>query len=230
MEKLLKSNDGLITIDTQPIQELADASTLEAEKINKFLTLPITKARVQDSAQIHTEAKVIRKTVEDQVEAVCRVLKDKKKDIDALQNEVKAVGETILQPMTTALEKLKTKLYDFNMRESLRYDREVVLARYDFKYPDDDLADLSEEDFHGILEYAKSSFVPSDEPAFAPAFTPVAPEKVKGTRKDWTFDIVNVQLIPRQYLVPSPGLLQDAVRSGLREIPGLKIYQKETIV
>jgi hypothetical protein len=165
------------------------------------------------------------------VEAICQPLKDKKKDIDALQAQVKTFAENILKPMDDADSKLKAAMLTHSQRATLRNDRAVVLQRYNFVYEDGDLADLSPEDYKEVFEYAKSMFVPDAVTGtYQQPVTPtsVAP-KVTGMRKDWVAEIENTELIPRQYMVPDQVLINQAVRNGIREIPGVKIYEKESI-
>jgi hypothetical protein len=45
-------------------------------------------------------------------------------------------------------------------------------------------------------------------------------------KKHWVYRIVDAAKIPRSYCVPSPGLLQQAVRSGIRDIPGVDIFEE----
>jgi len=61
-------------------------------------------------------------------------------------------------------------------------------------------------------------------------------EPIKGWKGDqgtssvtgrWTFELVKPELVPRDYCVPDSKLLTAAVREGVREIPGVHIYQKE---
>lgn len=54
---------------------------------------------------------------------------------------------------------------------------------------------------------------------------------VKNARKVWDFDVVDLSLIPRQYLkveVNRTAILA-AARGGITEIPGVKLYQKTTV-
>lgn len=46
-------------------------------------------------------------------------------------------------------------------------------------------------------------------------------------RKVWTFEVVNIDEVPREYLSLNEKKVRDAVRAGVREIPGIRIFQKE---
>jgi hypothetical protein len=52
---------------------------------------------------------------------------------------------------------------------------------------------------------------------------------VKGTTKTWTFEIIDSTLVPRQYMEINESLIRKAVLAGTRDIPGVKIYQKESL-
>lgn len=42
----------------------------------------------------------------------------------------------------------------------------------------------------------------------------------------WTFEVVDINAVPREYLVLDETAVRRAIQAGIREIPGLKIYQK----
>lgn len=48
--------------------------------------------------------------------------------------------------------------------------------------------------------------------------------------KRWVFEIEDPSQVPYRYCTPDPKLLKEAVDGGLREIPGVKIYEKETVI
>ena len=75
----------------------------------------------------------------------------------------------------------------------------------------------------------------------APVVTPVKapkPENVYHTegghsqhlRKPWVGEIEDPEKVPHEYCIPDQKLINQAVKMGVREIPGVKIYQKVTAV
>lgn len=48
-------------------------------------------------------------------------------------------------------------------------------------------------------------------------------------KKVWTFEVVNENEIPREYLVLDVKKVNEAIKAGVREIKGLKIYEKDEI-
>lgn len=57
------------------------------------------------------------------------------------------------------------------------------------------------------------------------------PNTVDGisTMRVWTYEVVDITNVPLRYLALDSGMVMTAIRQGVREIPGLRIYQKETI-
>lgn len=60
---------------------------------------------------------------------------------------------------------------------------------------------------------------------------PVKVEKthVKGMKKVWTHEVVDSNLIPQDYMVIDEKAIRAAIKAGVREIPGLKIYQENKL-
>jgi len=73
-------------------------------------------------------------------------------------------------------------------------------------------------------------------PTPEPVFTPAPPQNIKtnlGTvsiRKTWTFEVTDFKLLPDKYKTTNDVFINDQIVKGkVREIPGLRIYQKESV-
>ena len=49
-------------------------------------------------------------------------------------------------------------------------------------------------------------------------------------RKDWVWEVTDLALVPTKYLVIDKISVNQAVKSGIREIPGIRIFETETAV
>jgi phage-related minor tail protein len=49
------------------------------------------------------------------------------------------------------------------------------------------------------------------------------------SKAPWTFKVIDPQAVPRAYLIVSDNLLRDAIKQGVRSIPGVKIYQENQV-
>jgi len=75
----------------------------------------------------------------------------------------------------------------------------------------------------------------------APTVTPVKPAKPENVihtegghsqhlRKQWVGEIEDPEKVPREYCSPDQRLINNAVKMGVREIPGVKIFEKVSAV
>jgi hypothetical protein len=65
-------------------------------------------------------------------------------------------------------------------------------------------------------------------PVARPAATYVSsPSKIKGQTKTWTFEITNANAVPREYLMVDTVLIREAMRNGVRDIPGVRFFQED---
>lgn len=232
IETLQKEINGTITINTTTVEELKSVVQLQADKMSKFITMPLTDARIQDSSNFYKEVNLIKSQINDQVEVILRPCKDKKKKIDEFQKAVKDFAEEIMSPMLKADDKFRKAVLEYSKKRDLRTDREAVMTRLGFDWMEQDLSDLSPEDWREMFEYATKMAVENVQkpvPAPAPVIQPTPELKIKGLRKDWKFEIINPQLVPRQFLQVAYSLIDTAVKGGTREIPGVRIYEEESI-
>lgn len=61
--------------------------------------------------------------------------------------------------------------------------------------------------------------------------TGIKTDKVKTSiKKQWTYDIIDENQVPRDYCSPDHYKIQTAIKNGIREITGIRIYEKEIVV
>jgi hypothetical protein len=63
----------------------------------------------------------------------------------------------------------------------------------------------------------------------ASAGTGFIADKLKGTTKRWTYEVIDANLLPREYLVVNTTAINTAVKGGVREIPGVRIYEDTSL-
>ncbi len=75
-----------------------------------------------------------------------------------------------------------------------------------------------------------------EPPVVVPPPPPQAPKVVRTAagsahqRTEWTFQVEDEALVPREYLVVSEKLIREAVKKGIRQIPGIRIYEEQKTV
>lgn len=92
----------------------------------------------------------------------------------------------------------------------------------------DELFDVfgSEDEKAAVKEEIKTASTPVAVPKSN--FNGYSPN-VKGTTKTWAFEITDAAQVPRQYMEINESLIRKAVQAGTRDIPGIKIFQKESL-
>lgn len=73
---------------------------------------------------------------------------------------------------------------------------------------------------------ASAAAVEAAEPIRRHVVTPMGASTVQ---KRWTFKVTNLAEVPREYLVLDEKAVREAIRQGARQVPGLEIYQDETL-
>jgi hypothetical protein len=49
-------------------------------------------------------------------------------------------------------------------------------------------------------------------------------------RKDWVWEVLDISMIPGKYLMVDKVAVNQAVKSGIREILGIRIYETESAI
>ena len=89
-------------------------------------------------------------------------------------------------------------------------------------------ANKESEEFEAAMREAEQA----KQEAGTKAVAAMAPEKTQRydgvkstTKKVWTFEILDNNAVPRKYLEVDTTAIRNAVRAGVRDIPGVRIYQ-----
>ena len=144
-----------------------------------------------------------KRKLEEQRVFLVKPLNDHVKNINAKFKEW-------VQPLDVADRVVRGKMLDFQkLQEALRAEAQLEQER---------LAEVPE----GFDD------LPEDLPV-------VAPRLIRGDtgstsmKKTWTFEVTDEALVPRKYLMLDEGVINLAVRGGERDIPGIRIYQQESL-
>ena len=170
----------------------------------------------QDSAEIANSILV-------KITAGLKEIEKKRKSFTTPLNqslkEINATFKDITEPISVAKQTLSQRLMSWRAAEQKRIQEEQEKARKE------------EERRRNIQEAhaAKGHKISED---ITPVEKPMpfsVNDKTK-TRSQWTYDILDETLIPREYLIVDRASITKAVRAGIRDIQGVKIYQKEIAV
>lgn len=179
---------------------------------------------------------------------VAREIKAYEKLIEAKRVELKAPHlertraidakvKQIVEPLLTSERHLKLQLAEWERR--LATEREVERKR---------LADLkakAEAEIAANEQAAREAAVltgglsPMDDSAAVAraglerqvlnAEQDISESRVPGSRKTWRFELLTAAAVPREYCEPDPSLIREAIKRGVREIAGVRIYEDVVI-
>lgn len=159
-----------------------------------------------------------------------KAIEDKRLSFTSPLNEsLKQINATFKQltiPLNTAKETLLTKVMTWRAKEQKRIaeEQKKVIEKQE-------RITREEERRRKIQEAHKEKGHQVSAPIILEK--PLMPAELKATdttqvRKQWTWDLIDISKVPAEYMMLNESKITQAVRSsGIREITGIKIYQKE---
>lgn len=164
-----------------------------------------------------------------QAKGLFKRVEDMRKETVGPHNEfvkkVNGLCKTITDPLQRIEDRVKVKITQFAAKqEQKRREREAAERR-------------EREELQKKLdaEAAASNTVPVKvaDPVQPKAPTQRAIHTAEGSahqRKEWRFEVEDTSKVPTQYLIVDHAAIRKAVAAGVREIPGVRIYEETTTV
>ena len=176
------------------------------------------KLRVQDrdgqvaATNLAAELKKIAKTVENARKNYTGPVNEHLQAVNGLAKEISA-------PLDEGLRHLTGQLNSYASQVELERRKAEAAARRQ-----------AEEEQKRLDAEAKAAGVEAPlVPEVLPAETKTAAVRTEaGTsyqRKTWTFEVVDPAKLPREYMVLNESAVRAAIKNGVRNIPGLKIFE-----
>jgi hypothetical protein len=147
----------------------------------------------------------------------------------------------VLAPLKKADSNLRQKILDFN-REEVRRQQEAAAALQKANLAKEELlSQASKAEAEGKPETASKLLdqaVEEEKVAATAAIVVSAPAPVRSVntglgaanvRKEWTFEVVKLEDVPREYFALDETKVRKDILSGKREIAGLRIFQEEKL-
>jgi malate synthase len=198
------------TMNNQEIQTIQSSSNAFIEMANAHMVLD------QEQAD---KANDILKTITNGLKQI----EDKRKSFTAPLNqslkEINATFKQIVEPIENAKSALTKRLMQWRSQEQERIRQEQEKAR-------------KEEERRLKIQEAHAAKGHNCKETITPVLAPM-PFSVNDTTKTqlrWTYEVVDVSQVPLQYMIIDGPEITKAVREGVRDIPGVKIFQKEIAV
>jgi len=183
------------------------------ENINSSMAafLQAAKSLVIDSEPTALTGQKLVKDIRDTEKVLEEMRKNAVKVPREYINKVNEQTKEILAPLIKAKEETTAKIVDYQNYIDAKARKEKLDAM-----KADNAEPVTE---NGVNKF--SNLIKMPEPKAEPA-------KLITTRKVWTFEIMDINKLPRKFLCPDTKAISEAIRKGNRKIAGIKIYQKES--
>lgn len=160
----------------------------------------IQVATTEQEEQAYTTLTQIKQTI--------KTIEDKRKEIvDPLNASLKATNamfKKLSEPFVAADRIIRDKVMDFRQLQEEKAQKELERRQ-------------KIQEAHAVKGHETHEI----------AVPEVKVSQQTVTAKRWTFEVVNVNKVPKEYLVLDSAAVNKAIRNGVREIDGLKIFQVE---
>lgn len=111
---------------------------------------------------------------------------------------------------------LSDKVFYINQKRNQQHQQTVETAEDDLMFGTDDDTEVIEAPAPAMVTVYDA--VPVQEAT-----------KVKGITKRWTFEVTNLKELPIDYVQANDKAIREAIGKGVRLIPGVRIYQDESL-
>jgi len=152
--------------------------------------------------------------------------KQRKSAIEIPQNYIKSVNNfcnTFKDRLECVEKELKEKIKNYNIQvEMERRKKEEEAKKAAEKFQKELDKEAKKKGFEAPI--VPIPFFPKEETKIRTETGTTAYERV-----DWKFRIIDIEKIPREYLIPDEKKIDKVVKMGIREIPGIEIYQETDI-
>lgn len=209
METIQKTNtNGLELIATAKVQIDALAKACQ----NIIIT---DDDSLEKGKELAKEARRIEQFIEEKRKEVTKPLLDRKKQIDDF-------AKTLTADLNNAVKSLRQQIQKYEEEKERRRLEELRRLEEERRRQEEELRKAQEQnDVSQIEKLQKLSEIEQQSSQLS--------EKSSSLRMIWTFELVDINAVPREYLVLDETAVRRAIQSGVREIPGLKIFQKPSL-
>ena len=198
------------------------SSFLETSKVllDKAKAIEILdKPEYEEGAKLFAQIKSFKKTIDTQRKELIKLPYDYVKRVNAFAKEIS-------KPLDNAETVIKQKLIDYEAKKELKRREQEKRAEEERKRLQEQLNKEAQEKGVEAVILPEVMF-PKEEKNIVHTES----GDTIYTRTVWDFEIVDFAQVPDEYKVIDEKKVRQAInRLGIRDIPGLRIFQKKTIV
>lgn len=207
------------------VVEIQNESNLNIQKANQFEIK--TNQDYLNAGEFLKGLKSLQKKISDFMKPIVKSAYDNWKTAKDKEN-------SLLQPVTQAESIIKSKIISFQQEQERKRREEEERLRELQRKEAEKLAKKAEKEMaKGNEEKAEEL---QQQAEMTKTITPIVEstvQKVNGisTKKIWKFRIVDVNLIPREYMIPNEKMLGEVARAtkGTLKVEGVEFYSEDNI-
>jgi len=199
MLKVLMKGNSNMEISTKEIQTLEKQVSPLVKKANSYLIDSVQA--IEDASGFLRKVKDVENSIEKKRLELTQPLNQSLKAINLMFGQIK-------KPLEEARRLLTGKILNWKIAEQQRLAKEEARRRA--------IQEAHEKAGHEVK---------------APVVLERPDNKIGNTQtvKVWTYDIVDFSQLSDNYKIINPVAVNSAIRNGVRDIKGLKVYQKERL-
>lgn len=190
----------MTNIEIKPIQQEVEQFLYEVSEINI--------ASMDD----YSRAGDIAKQAANKIKRLDEKRKEYTAPLDEAKKRIMADFNQVIKPLQDFVDALKQKM--------------IVFYRDEQKRRDDEQKRIEQEALQKATENKQSEVV---VPVVNDIKTQRGDVATTTVKKIWTFEVVDPAIVPVTYMTIDARKINDAIRDGVREINGIRIYQTESL-
>lgn len=197
--------------------EIQKQEIVEIETSNANIVIQAEQQQITSQSNVDN-ANIILKHISIQLAMIEKKRKTFTQPLNQSLKEINNTFKELIEPLKLAKNIVTQKVMTWRREEQkkIRLEQERIAKE--------------EERRRKIQEAHKEKGHEVSEPVIMARPEPLKATDTTQTRKVWKFKIIEPAKIPRKYMSINPVLIGEAVRNGIREIPGVRIYQDEIMV
>jgi len=190
---------------------------VEIENSNNDIAIQAENQWIVSQADVD-KANIILRNITKQMKAIEKKRKSFTQPLNQSLGEINSTFKELVKPLEIAKDILTQKVMDWRDTEKQKIQAEQERIRKE------------EERRRKIQEAHKEKGHEVSEPIVMAKPKPLKETDTTHIRKVWEFEIIEMAKIPHEYLMVNKSFIREAIRDGVRIIPGIRIYQEERMV
>jgi len=211
MIAMLSKNEG------GQMSEIERKELVEIEESTNSIVLQVESQQIMSQTDVDN-ANIILKAISKQMSIIETKRKTFTQPLNQSLREINSTFKELTEPLEKAKGILSRKVMNWRNKEQerIRIEQERIAKE--------------EERRRKIQEAHKEKGHEVSEPVVMTKPKPLKETDSTCTHKVWKFEIIDAAKVPWGYRVISENRIREAVRDGVRDIPGVRIYQEEIMV